>query len=162
MHVLRLRLKTTETDKKEIDKRFRIVAHLHNVMVKEAIRRLNRLKQDSDYQNAKETYKSVISKQNRTADERRQLSEAKKTMKDCISRYSLKKNDFRFYLKVCGRQFKKSVSSQQVQVEAERVFKGVEKVLYKGGKRIHFKKQRDFSTIGGSSNVNYPRLKSQA
>ena len=97
MHVLRLRLKTTETDKKEIDKRFRIVAHLHNVMVKEAIRRLNRLKQDSDYQNAKETYKSVISKQNRTADERRQLSEAKKTMKDCISRYSLKKNDFRFY-----------------------------------------------------------------
>ena len=82
--MLRLRLKTTETDKKEIDKRFRIVAHFHNVMVKEAIRRLNRLKQDADYQNAKKTYKSVVSKQNRTADEKKLFSEAKKAMNDCI------------------------------------------------------------------------------
>lgn len=57
------------------------------------------------------------------------------------------------YLKVCGKQFSK-LSSQQVQVEADRVWCGVEKCLFGNGKGLHFKKMMDFDTIGGKSNKN--------
>ena len=61
---------------------------------------------------------------------------------------------FQSYLKVCGKQFSKCISSQQVAKEATRVWKGVEEVLFGDGKDIHFKKFMDFDTIGGKSNKN--------
>ena len=157
MHVLRLRLLTKQSDETEINRRFHAVSHLHNVMTREAVRRLNRLKQDPDYQKAKAVYGSVIStaEENRTDDEKRIMKDAVEAMNDCTEKYGLTKQAFELYLKKCQKtQFRKMISSQQAQKEADRVFSGVEKVLYGSGKKIHFKKFRDFDTISGKSNIN--------
>lgn len=58
------------------------------------------------------------------------------------------------YLKVCGRQFSKCLSYQQVQKEASRVWAGTQKVLFGDGKDIHFKKYMDFDTVSGKTNTN--------
>ena len=93
MHVLRLRLLTKQSDETEINRRFHAVSHLHNVMTREAVRRLNRLKQDPDYQKAKAVYGSVIStaEENRTDDEKRIMKDAVEAMNDCTEKYGLTK-----------------------------------------------------------------------
>ena len=58
------------------------------------------------------------------------------------------------YIKVCGKQYKKLLSYQQVQKEASNVWRGVEKVLFGNGKQLHFKKNRYFTTISGKTNTN--------
>ena len=63
-----------------------------------------------------------------------------------------------FRSKVCGKQFSKLLSSQQVQAEADRVWCGVERCLFGNGKELHFKKLMDFDTIGGKSNKNGARF----
>ena len=44
MHTLRLKLKTTEADEYNIERRFRAISYVHNILVRECIRRLNRMK----------------------------------------------------------------------------------------------------------------------
>lgn len=52
------------------------------------------------------------------------------------------------------RRYKKNISSHQVQAEVAHILKGLEKVLYGNGKDIHYKKERDFTTIPGKSCSN--------
>ena len=46
-------------------------------------------------------------------------------------------------------QYKKNISSHQVQAEAAHVYKGVEAVLFGNGKDVHYKKESDFHTMPG-------------
>ena len=57
-------------------------------------------------------------------------------MTDIIRSYDLSEYSFQAYIKVCAKQFRKCLSSQQVQKEATRVWHGVEDVLYGNGKEI--------------------------
>ena len=66
-----------------------------------------------------------------------------------LSKYGLES-----WIKVCGRQLKHLVSSQQVQMEADRVWSGVEKCLFGNGNTIHFQKWYDLKSIDGKSNLN--------
>ena len=50
MHTVRLLLSTTEYDKQVLEKRFRAVSHIHNVLVKHARKCLKRLSCDKEYQ----------------------------------------------------------------------------------------------------------------
>ena len=61
--------------------------------------------------------------------------------------HGLSEYAFQAYIKTCTKQFRKCLSSQQVQKEAVRVWKGVENVFFGEGRDIHFKKYRDFNTI---------------
>jgi len=158
MHTLRLILNTTKYDEYMIDKRFHALSHIHNVMVKRARKLLVRLKYDKEYQLYLSEYKELCKKY----DKCEELSEAEdyrkkelsKLMSDIRLKMQLSEKDFQKYLKVCGKQYKKCLSSLQVQKEATRVWRGVEKVLFADGEELHFKKFMDFNTIGGKNNTN--------
>lgn len=154
MHTVQLPLKTTAYDCQVMEKRFHAVSHVHNVLVKHAKKCLVSLNHDSEYLSAKSEYCSLLKKNKLSADEKvlkRQLSVVMNTQ---IRQHGLSEYGFQSYIKVCAKQFRKCLSSQQVQKEATRVWKGVEKVLYGNGKDIHFKKYRDFTTICGKTNTN--------
>ena len=82
-------------------------------------------------------------------------------MHEKIIALGLTSSDLEKYIKVCGKQFSKHLSSQQVQKEAARVYAGVKKVLYSDGKDIHFKRSFDFHTISGKSNTNGIKFKKE-
>lgn len=65
----------------------------------------------------------------------------------------LTKNDLERYASYFTKKYKGVLNSQQIQVEADRVWAGVERVLFGNGKDVHFKKYRDFQTIRGKQNT---------
>lgn len=154
MHTLRLKLKATEADKYNIECRFRAISHVHNILVRECIRRLNRLKQDLNYRAAKDEYAQIMQKKDRGIDDESKLKILGSVLNECIQKYGLTAESLESYIKLAQKKYRKLIASQQVQKECRRVFNGVEKVLYGGGKQIHFKKGRSFSTISGKSNSN--------
>ena len=156
MHTVQLLLKTTEYDCQVMEKRFHAVSHVHNVLVKHAKWCLKRLGHDKAYQSAKADYCTLLKKDEDklSKNEKTLKKELSKTMKTHLLQHGLSESGFQSYIKVCAKQFRKCLSSQQVQKEATRVWKGVEAVLYGDGKDIHFKKYRDFNTICGKTNTN--------
>ena len=154
MHTLRLKLKATEADEYNIERRFRAISRVHNILVRECIRRLNRLKQDLNYHAAKAEYAQIMQKKDRGTDDESRLKILGSVLNECIQKYGLTAESLESCIKPAQKKYRKLITSQQVQKECRRVFNGVEKVLYGGGKQIHFKKERSFSTISGKSNSN--------
>ena len=145
MYTIELLIKPTKYERRETERRYFALFHIHNVCVKHAKKLLTRLRHDHEYQDWKSEYKG--------ADEDRR-EELKELMAQRREELGLTKAAFESYLKVCGKRFSKLLSSQQVQVEADRVWQATRKCLFGNGKRIHFKKFADFKTIGGKSNKN--------
>lgn len=160
MHTVKLRLQTTKYDRQVIEKRFHAISHIHNVMVKHAKKLLKRLKYDKEYQTLKAEYVELLKKQAASKD--RKLSKAdnvrKKELSDRMNdirmQLGLTEASFQSYIKVCGRQFRKCLSSQQIQKEASRVWEGTSDVIFGKGNDIHFKKYGNFKTICGKTNTN--------
>ena len=153
MFVLKLRLKTTKYDEDVIHKRFGIIGHVHNVIVKHAQFLLAELARDEEYAELKQQYKTL----KETLGEKEFKTASKPitdSMNAIIKSYGLTQSGLEKYAKVQARLFKKNLSSQQVQKEADRVYAGVTKVLYDDGEKLHFKKCRDISTISGKSPTN--------
>ena len=63
---LTLRLLPNEDNKAELEKRFRMGAHLYNICVKEALKRLNKLLKDREFQ-------ALIRKPKKTDDDKKKL-----------------------------------------------------------------------------------------
>ncbi len=145
MHTLTLKLKTNSTQKKELDKRFRIMCRLHNVLVKRAMALLKFLDHDKTYQALKAEY--LI------ADPLRK-KELAREMKNFRQSIGLSEYGLQAYIKEGRKRYAKHVSCHQVQKEATRVWKGVEKILFSNGEKLHFKKEMDYDCIGGKSNTN--------
>ena len=140
MHTVRLLLKTTEYDKQVIDKRFRAIAHIHNVTVKRAKYLLRKLEVDKEYQAYLSEYKEINKKSKLSSTDKRRKTELSKQMNNIRLELGLSKYGLEFYNKICGKQFSKLISSQQVAKEADFVWSGVEKVLFDKGENIHYKK----------------------
>lgn len=162
MHTVELLLRPSKYERYEIDRRFHALSHIHNVCVKHAKKLLIRLEHDHEYQSWLKEYTSFPKDRKLTPEQNRRRKELSNLMSG--RRYSmyLTKGGFLQYLKVCGRRYKGLLSSQQVQAEAERVWNGVEKVLFGNGKSLHFKKYMNFDTIGGKSNLNGARFNKDA
>ena len=62
MHILRLPLKTTKYAEQILERRFHMISHLHNVMVRQAKERLIRLKYDREYALAKKRVRRTAEK----------------------------------------------------------------------------------------------------
>ena len=158
MHTVQLLLKPSKYERHEIDRRFRALAHLHNVCVKHARKCMIRLQHDKRYAELKQLYNGLLKKEKLSKKEKSQKKEFAKQLKDRRIELGLSKSALERYLKVCGKRFSRLLSSQQVQVEADRVWCGVENCLFGNGKGLHFKKFMDFDTIGGKSNKNGARF----
>ena len=134
MHTVQLLLKPSKYERYEIDRRFRALAHLHNVCVKYARKCMVRLQYDKDYAALRQQYMELSKKLSK----KEELSKEDKAEKKALSAqlaerrsaYGLSKSALECYLKVCGKQFSKLLSSQQVQTEADRVWCGVETCLF--------------------------------
>lgn len=128
MHTLKLRLETSPDDMQELERRFRAIAHVHNVMVKHAKKLLNRIDHDKEYQGWLDAYIQILKKDPNklTPEEKAAKKSLSERMSDFREFIGLSNAGFQSYLKVCGRQFSGMLSSQQVQKEASRVWKGAE------------------------------------
>ena len=154
MHTVRLLLDTTKYDEYIINRRFHAVSHIHNVLVKHAMKLLKKLSFDTEYQNLRQQYGALLKKGELSESDEEARKQLSTSMREILSSYGLSEFAFQAYIKVCARQFKKLLSSQQVQKEATRVWKGAEAVIYGDGKEISFKKFNEFSTICGKTNTN--------
>ena len=154
MHTVQLLLKTSKYERHEIDRRFHALAHLHNVCVKHARKCMIRLQHDKRYAELRQLYNELVKKEKMSKEEKSQKKKLAKQLAACRTEQGLSKASLEHYIKVCGKQFSKLLSSQQVQAEADRVWCGVERCLFGNGKELHFKKLMDFDTIGGKSNKN--------
>lgn len=154
MHTVQLLLKPTTYERAEIERRFHAVSHIHNVCVKRMQKQLALLVKDEEYHGWRMEYRSLnkIEKPSKTQKKRKKALAT--AMNDRRTELGLSKSELEKYIKVCGTRYKKLLSSQQVQAEAGNVWKGVEDFLFSNGKQLHFKKFRDFRTIGGKSNIN--------
>lgn len=154
MHTVQLLLKTTKHDVFIMEKRFHAISHIHNVLVKHAKKCLKRLNYDAGYLCNRADYITLLKKSKLSKDEKVQKKQLSAALQAHLRQHGLSEYDFQSYIKVCGKQFCKCLSSQQVQKEATRVWRGVKEVLFGNGKEIHFKKYRNFHTICGKTNTN--------
>ena len=155
MHMLRLRLLVDYRTEPIVEKRFRILAHISNQLRKHVKKQLSRLEKDRVYQELKKEYRRLkkLDPDNHaevTAD----LTRISGLMDETIKELGLTKSGLEKYASVMQRRYKKNISSHQVQAEVAHILKGLEKVLYGDGKDIHYKKERDFTTIPGKSCSN--------
>ena len=158
MHTVRLLLNTTSYDRYIIDKRFHAVSHIHNVLVKHAMKLLKKLSFDTEYQNLRQQYGVLLKKGKLTESDKKTRKQLSTNMHKILNSYGLSEFAFQAYIRVCAKQFKKLLSSHQIQKEATRVWKGVKAVLYGNGKELHFKKGSTFETIGGKENTSGARF----
>ena len=140
MHTVQLLLKTSKYERHEIDRRFHALAHLHNVCVKHACKCMIRLQHDKRYAELRQLYNELVKKEKMSKEEKSQKKKLAKQLAACRTEQGLSKASLEHYIKVCGKQFSKLLSSQQVQAEADRVWCGVERCLFGNGKELHFKK----------------------
>ena len=155
MHMLRLRLLVDYRTEPIVEKRFRILAHISNQLRKHVKKQLSRLEKDKVYQELKKEYGRLkkLDPDNHkevAAD----LARVSGLMDETINELGLTKSGLEKYASVMQRRYKKNISSHQVQAEVAHILKGLEKVLYGDGKDIHYKKERDFTTIPGKSCSN--------
>ena len=151
MHALRLRIILRSGDRELLEKRFRIVGRIHNIIVKYAMKQLRILRRNKEYRSLLKEYHSLKDDENRRKSIAKQLNEI-------IAEHRLTKGDIEKYASLQGGKYKNHLSSQQVQKEADRVYCGISKVLYSGGKRLHYKKLSDTTTICGKSASNGGKL----
>jgi hypothetical protein len=155
MHVLRLPLKTTEYDKQVIEHRFRVLSNIHNATVKHARKLMGKLN-CIEYQEWLAEYIPLLKKKEKdlSTDEKQR----KKFLADKMNAFrkgiGLTNYDLQSYASTYGKKFNRYVSSQQMQKEGFRIYKGVEKVLFDNGEELHLKKHSDLKTICGKSKGN--------
>ena len=72
MHTVQLLLKTSKYERHEIDRRFRALAHLHNVCVKHARKCMIRLQHDKRYAELRQLYNELVKKEKMSKEEKSQ------------------------------------------------------------------------------------------
>lgn len=153
MHTLRLKLKTNRKTERILEKRYRLIAYIHNNLVKYVKRQLTKLKKDVGYQALLARY-GQIRKDEKTKKMTADKAETVSGLNRYVQDYGLTKSGLERYVSVMQKRFRKHISSQQAQAEVNKVMKGVEAVLYGDGKDVHFKKYLKFRTITGKSISN--------
>ena len=146
MHTMKLRLKMDSSQERVAEKRFRAMWHVHNQLVKHMIHKINEMRHDRGYKKLLDGYKAA-----KDAEDEERREQLGKELTAVRERYGITKTKLEGYAKVMQKNFSSHLSSQQVQKEADRVWEGVEKVLFGDGEELHFKKLDSFRTISSKS-----------
>jgi len=147
MHTLILRLKMNREQTALANRRFYYMWRVHNQTVKHARKLLNSLKHSREYKALSGTYKAA--KESGDDELRKTTADRMDAIRD---KTGLTKGSLEKYASRMQReQYRKHLSSQQVQKEADRVWEAVEDVLFGDGKEISFKKLADFGTVSSKS-----------
>lgn len=146
--ILELKLQTSKEDLKFLDRVFYYSSCLYNTMVKHAINQISKLQKDPQYQEGIKLYKN-----------KKTRSQAKEILNERVSYYGLSEYEFHAYIAVARKQYENYLNANTAQKIATAVWKGVEKILYSNGKKLHFKKYTDLFSIEGKSNKQGIRLR---
>lgn len=149
---LTLRLMTTEEDEHILAKRFRIASHIYNVMVKEARKRIHKLRKDKEYQEIINHLK-ISNGKYRKGDKTR--------LRELNRLCGLSEYDFHFYIDSGQKQYNQNIDANSRQKIATNVWRATEKVLYLNGKMVHFHKERNLKSISGKSNATGIRYRNE-
>ena len=141
MHTIKFPIVTGREKEKILAKGFRAMARFHNIMVREARRRLRHLQHDPEYQRLKAEYGQAAERKEEIGKELNQMTK----------QYGLIEKDLWKYASVHQKKHPHLISSHQAQEETSRVYQGVCKVLYSDGKELHFKRWDDIHTIASKS-----------
>lgn len=182
MHTLKLPLKTTKHDENILHHRFTALARLHNILVKHALWLMDRIRKNKWYQKQLAAYNKTtarleeIGKYLESGDteaivipalekEHAELTILKDSISDALNEYrnriGLTKSGLEKYITKFQHRNKQFISSHISQNEVNRVWDGVEKVLFSDGHELHLKKWDSFRTIGSKSSTNGIRFYSQ-
>ena len=157
MHVLKLKIALQPGDKELLNKRFKIMTKIHNVIVKHAQKLIRKLKRDKEYQKLLKEYIECNKKETdekKKEENKKRKKKLSKQLNEIREKYGLIENELQSYAKIQANKYKNHVSSQQVQKEVTRVYRGVEKVLFGNGETLNFKKVNNQHTICGKSPTN--------
>ncbi len=142
---LELKLNTKKaSDCRYLENYFREVAKISNTVRRFAMRRIERLKRDKKYRELLTQYIKL--------DKGEEKDAVSKKLSAVVWSYGLTK----FHLQKTALDLRKNlryVHSTVYQKICDHVWRGVEKVLYADGKRLHFKKWDDFLSFEGKSNT---------
>jgi hypothetical protein len=158
MHTLRMPLITTAYDNQVIERRFRMISKIHNATVSHAKSLLKKLN-DKEYRKLLAEYRELNKIAKPTKDQKHRKAVLSKEMAAFRKSIGLTDYDLQSYASNYAKKFNNFISSQQAQKEGHRVYCGVERVLFGNGESLHFKKQEDFHTISGKSNLNGTRFR---
>lgn len=148
MHVLKIPIILQSGDVELLNKRFMIMTNIHNVIVRHAQKLIRIVRRDKKYKKLLAKYKQC---KKEDKEQRKEFSEQLNKIRES---YGLSESGLQSYAKKQQHKYKMHVTSTQVQKEASRVYRGVEKVLFGDGKDLKIKKFSEQHTIGGKSATN--------
>lgn len=151
-------LQTTPEIEHELNRARRAIQDIHNKTVKHAQKLINTLDNNKQYQNARKTYTRCKKKLETklSKEDRKKTSAIKQQAANTMNqiRTDLGLTDYGLQTWANNHRMKKYskiIDSNAAMKEGNRVWKSVEKYLFKGGKAIHCKKWDDMHTIGAKT-----------
>ena len=151
MYTVRLAIKTSEYDNRFFEKCFYYGCEISNMVTRHANNALTSLSCTREYKVAREKYgrryagKKANELNSEQKADRKHLVEI---MNEYQMRYPLTANELEKYAKKARQQYANYLSADQVQWIADQVAKSVKTCLYGSGKKLHFCKNTQFTTIG--------------
>ena len=145
--IIELKLNTNNNHLAVLTKRFNIAEKMYNKTLKFALKNLKRMKENKSY---KQTLNKYL--------EYKKLNDEEniKIYSDLLNSirlsYSLSEYQFHSFIKIQQNMYKKHIDSNTSQKIATSVWKAIEDVLYKKGKKVHFKKYNSLISVEGKSN----------
>lgn len=146
--IVELKLNTNKNHLAVLTKRFNIAEKMYNKTLRFALTNIKRMRENKTYKqtlNKYFEYKKLNDKENI------------KLYSDLLSSirlsYSLSEYQLHSFIKVQQNMYKKHIDSFTSQKIASTVWKAIEDVLYKKGKKVHFKKKNTLTSIEGKANT---------
>lgn len=151
MYTIRFQLELNMSEKRFLSKSFFYANQMHNQLVRYATNRLNALFYDTEYLEARKAY-GVAGFSKKDADElstseKKKKKELSSIMTNKQKEYGLTKSSLCKFVSKEQKKYKNYINSHQAQVEADAVYKGVEKVLFEDGCYLHYRRYNSFDCI---------------
>ena len=143
-YVLTLRLETEIHQEHKLFKRFELARNIYNACLGELYKRYSTLKQSKRYK--------TICKMEKGKQRNKMFLELNKEFG--LAEYSLHE-----FVRPMQHQFKQNIDSFTSQKIATRAFKAFEKVIYKQGKKVRYKKHGEMHSLEGKTNSTGIRYK---
>lgn len=143
-YVLTLRIRTETHQEHKLTKRFEIARKIYNACLGELYKRYATLKQSKRYR--------VVCRMEKGKERNKLFSALNKEFG--LAEYSLHE-----FVKPMQHQFKMNIDAFTTQKIATRAFKAFEKLMYKQGKKVHFKRYGEMDSVEGKSNSTGIRYK---
>lgn len=149
--ILELKLNTNNEHLRTLDKRFEIARIMYNTTLKYAKKQLKRMRENKAYRKVLNQYM--------TASDKKEKKTYSVLLNSIRLSYGISEYQFHEYINVQRQMYKKHIDVNTAQKIATTVWQAVESVLFKSGKKLHFKKFGALTSLEGKSNAYGIRFK---